>query len=76
MNSLALKKFLIDEIHLIDDNALLNELKGVIQRDKSLYKLSSYHIERLEESRNQIKSGHFFSQEEVDKILEKWQEEK
>ena len=76
MTTIALKKYLISKINLLEDDAVLKQLKKIVQNNEKVYQLSDYHIKRLEESRKQFAEGNFYSQEEVDVIVEKWLKEK
>jgi hypothetical protein len=76
MNAIALKKYLVSKINLIDDDSILDEIKVFIDRKETVYELSDYHLKRLEESRQQFANGDFYTQEEIDLELEKWSNEK
>jgi hypothetical protein len=76
MTTIALKKYLVTKINLIDDDSVLKQLKEIIQNNEKGYQLSDYHLKRLEESRKQFAEGNFYIQEEVELIVEKWLKEK
>jgi len=76
MTTIALKKYLITKINLIDDDSVLKQLKEIIQNNEKGYQLSDYDLKRLEESRKQFSEGNFYIQEEVELIVEKWLKEK
>ena len=76
MTTIALKKYLISKINLLEDDAVLKQLKKIVQNNEKVYQLSDYQIKRLEESRQQFAEGNFYTQDEVDVIVEKWLKEK
>jgi hypothetical protein len=76
MTTIALKKYLISKINLLEDDAVLKQLKKIVQNNEKVYQLSDYQIKRLEESRKQFAEGNFYTQDEVDVIVEKWLKEK
>ena len=47
---------------------------GFVDKD-GVYHLSDYQLERLAKSRKQFEDGDFFTQEEVDLVVEKWLKE-
>lgn len=76
MTTIALKKYLVTKINLIDDDSVLKQLKDIIQNNEKVYQLSDYHLKRLEASRKQFGEGNFYTQDEVELIVEKWLKEK
>mgnify|MGYP003455393771 CR=1 FL=1 len=76
MTTIALKKYLISKINLLEDDAVLKQLKKIVQNNEKVYQLSDYQIKRLEESRKQFAEGNFYTQDEVDVMVEKWLKEK
>lgn len=73
MTTIALKKYLVSKINLLDDQIVLEKLIKIV--DENAYAISDYHLNRLEESKKQFAEGNFFSQEEVDLEIEKWLKE-
>jgi hypothetical protein len=47
---------------------------GFVDKD-GVYHLSDYQLEKLAKSRKQFEDGDFFTQEEVDLMVEKWLKE-
>ena len=76
MTTIALKKYLISKINLLEDDDVLSEIKEIVDKNEIVYQLSDYHLNRIEESRAQFKNGEFYTQEEVDLQVEKWLNEK
>ena len=76
MTTIALKKYLISKINLLEDDSILGEIKKIVDKNENVYQLSDYHLNRLEESRVQIETGDFYTQEEIDLQVEKWLKEK
>ena len=76
MTTIALKKYLISKINLLEDDSVLSEIKEIVDKNEIVYQLSDYHLNRIEESRAQFKNGEFYTQEEVDLQVEKWLNEK
>jgi hypothetical protein len=77
MTTIALKKYLVSKINLIDDAIVLDKIKNIIEKKESkVYVLSDFHLNRLEESRKQFANGDFYSQEQVDLEIERWLKEK
>lgn len=73
MTTIALKKYLVSRINLLDDDFILDEIKSIVDKSEStVYVLSEEQIKSIEISRQQILDGDFYTQEEVDKIMEEW----
>jgi hypothetical protein len=72
MTTIALKKYLISKINLLEDDDVLSEIKEIVDKNEIVYQLSDYHLNRIEESRAQFKNGEFYTQEEVNLQVEKW----
>lgn len=76
MKAIALKKYLVSKINLIDDDSILDEIKEIVDKKETVYVLSDYHLEKLAKSRKQIEEGNFLTQDEMDKKVEEWLNEK
>lgn len=76
MKAIALKKYLVSKINLIDDDSILDEIKEIVDKKESVYVLSDYHLEKLAKSRQQFANGDFLTQDEMDKKVEEWLNEK
>jgi hypothetical protein len=72
MTTIALKKYLISKINLLEDDDVLSEIKEIVDKNEIVYQLSDYHLNRIEESRVQFENGEFYTQEEVNLQVEKW----
>lgn len=76
MTTIALKKYLVSKINLLDDNSVLDEIKEIVEKNEKVYKLSDYQLDRLAKSREQFTNGEFYTQEQVDLRIEEWLKEK
>ena len=76
MKAIALKKYLVSKINLIDDDSILDEIKEIVDKKESVYVLSDYHLEKLAKSRQQFANGDFLTQDEMGKKVEEWLNEK
>jgi len=75
MSTEELKKHLHEGIENIDDDDFLHTIKELIDRKYSAsydIKLSDRQLKRIRESEEQISAGDFLSNDEVDKIIDKW----
>jgi predicted transcriptional regulator len=78
MNTEEIKSRLYEGIENIDDNEFLLAIKELIERKYNpldFTKLSELQLERIKDSESQIENGDFFTNEQVDKIIDKWLEE-
>lgn len=76
MKAIALKKYLVSKINLIEDDSILDEIKEIVDKNETVYVLSDYQLEKLAKSRKQIAEGNFLTQNEMDKKVEEWLNEK
>ncbi len=76
MKAIALKKYLVSRINLIDDDSVLDKIKKIVEKEEKIYILSDYQLDKLAKSRKQIEDGDFLTQDEMDKKVEKWLNEK
>ena len=70
-----LKKYLHEGI---DDNEFLNTIKELIDHKYSASaepELSDWQLKRIHESEKQISQGNSLTNEEADKIIDKWLKE-
>ena len=72
MTTIALKKYLVSKINTLEDDAVLNQLKKIVQNNEKVYKLSDYHLEKVAISRKQFENGEFITEEEMDKKVAEW----
>lgn len=78
MSTDELKKHLHEGIENIDDNEFLNTIKELIDHKysaSSVPKMSDWQLKRIRESEKQISQGDFLTNEEADKIIDKWLKE-
>ena len=78
MNTEEIKNSLYEGIENIEDDDFLLEIKALIMKKHNpsdFPKLSELQIERIKDSENQIENGDFFTNEQADKIIDKWLEE-
>ena len=62
MTAIALKKYLVAKINLIDDDSVLDKIKKIVdEKESKVYVLSNYHLEKLSKSRKQFEDGDFYS---------------
>jgi hypothetical protein len=76
MTAIALKKYLVSKINLIDDDSVLDKIKKIVEKEEKVYVLSEAQLKSIEISRQQIANGEFYTQEEVDQMMESWLNEK
>jgi len=77
MTTSELKTSIIDEVNKTDDLEKLEVLKEFVESLKSEPPvLSEWQLKRIEESEKQIERGEFYTEEEANKITEKWFEGK
>ena len=65
-------------IENIDDNEFLMTIKELIEhkyQSSDSPKLTEWQLTRIKESEKQIRNGDFLTDEQVDKVIDKWLEE-
>lgn len=75
MDTQNIKTLLHESIENINDEDFLLAVKQILDRKYSPLNqpiLSKEQVQRIEESKQQIKQGHFLTNEEADKLVEKW----
>ncbi|MEO8239107.1 MAG: hypothetical protein ABI576_13470 [Flavobacterium sp.] len=73
MNSIELKNILISEIEKIDDESFLSALKTILDsRNLAPKSYSEQYNEELKVAEDDIKSGDFYSHNEVKDKIEQW----
>jgi predicted transcriptional regulator len=75
MNKVKLKEKLIKEIQNIEDENLLNEVYRLLEIEATeldVYKLDEEQISAVNEAREQISNGQFFTHEQAKKKIEEW----
>ncbi len=77
MTTAELKSVLHKKIDKIEDEEYLEALNEMINEDSANeFKLEKWELDRIAESRKQIEKGEFYSEEEANKLTEKWFEGK
>jgi predicted transcriptional regulator len=77
MSVTALQQKLIDKISNINDVDLLEDIYSFIGIDEEVgkfYSLSDKQISSIEQSKQQIKDGNYFTNDDVNKEIDKWLE--
>ncbi len=75
MSAQSIKTLLHESIENINDEDFLLAVKQILDRKylpTDQPQLSKEQIQRIEESKQQIKQGNFLTNEQADKIVEKW----
>lgn len=75
MSTIELRKCLIDKIQNTDNQPLLEEAYRLLQletEDIEIYKLSPEQKNIVNESRKQIKSGKFLTNDQADSEIDEW----
>lgn len=73
-----IKGKLHESIENIDDNGFLLTIKEIIEHKyqaEGSIELPEWQLKRIEESEKQIENGEFYTDKQVDKIIDKWLEE-
>ena len=76
MTTVALRKYLVSKINLLEDDTVLYEIKKIIDKTEKVYVLSEYQLALVKEAREQIKNGDFITEQEMDKKVEEWAKRK
>jgi hypothetical protein len=72
-----LKNTLIKEINNTNDPDTLGLLHIILEnKNAKLPELNEWQLKRIEDSERQISNGQFYTEEEANKIIEKWFEGK
>lgn len=75
MGTQNIKSLLHESIENIDDEDFLLAVKQILDRKYVISdqpKLSAEQIQRIEESKTQIKQGNFFTAEQADAQVDRW----
>jgi len=78
MKTEELKKQLINRINQIEDKSLLEGLYNLMQPETSndvIYSLTQEERESLIIAREEVRTGEYLTQDEVDEKVKKWLEE-
>lgn len=78
MSIKEIKERLHESIENIDDNEFLITIKELIEHKYQSFdtpKLTKWQLKRIEESEEQINKGNYFTDKEVDKVIDRWLKE-
>jgi predicted transcriptional regulator len=78
MTTLELKSILYQKIAEIDDKSFLSAINTMIETksNTTIFKTTPEQKKKIEQGINDIKEGRFFTDEEVQKEVDKWLKEK
>ena len=76
MTTIALKKYLVSKINLLEDESILEKLKTIVDKNEATYELSSSQIQLINEAQEEIKKGEYISQDEMDLKVQAWEKRK
>ena len=78
MTTLELKKDLLHTIAEINDESVLSAIKTFIETtsESKIYKLTPEQRNEIQEGREQIARGEYFTSEQVESEVDKWLKEK
>ena len=77
MSTIELKERLIEKIQITDNDNLLEEVYRLLEFDSDesdMYILNENQLAAIQESRQQIKEGKYFTDEQVNKEIDEWLE--
>ena len=73
MTAIALKKYLVSKINLIDDDSVLDKIKKIVdKKEEKVYVLSDAQLKSIEISEQQILNGQYIDQDEMDRLVDVW----
>ncbi|HLG28602.1 MAG TPA: hypothetical protein VI387_00205 [Candidatus Brocadiales bacterium] len=75
MKTKEIKSLLHESIENIDDEDFLLAMKQILERKYASSeepKLAKWQIKRIEEAKKQIKKGTYLTNEQADKLVDKW----
>jgi len=74
MSTVELRHTIIEKLSQIDDASFLKAIKTIVESkvNEDVYKLSDFQKKRIEESREQVKSGQTISNEALQKEIKQW----
>ncbi len=79
MNTLEIRNKLIQEINSSHNDDLLKEMYSFLIKDnetEKLFKLSENHRAIIENSREEVAKGEYFTDEELNADIDQWLDEK
>lgn len=74
MRTAEIRKKLIAQINMSNNDSLLEEMYNFLNRDNDtdLFKLSEDQKNAIAEARQQVRDGHFFTNDQVNEATEEW----
>jgi len=74
MSTIELRKTIIENLSLIDDNSFLKAINTIVESkaNEEVYKLSDYQRKRVIAGREQVKNGQTVSNEALQKEIRQW----
>jgi hypothetical protein len=72
MTTVALKKYLVSKINLIEDDSVLDKIKKIVDKKEKVYVLSDAQLKSIEISEQQILRGEYIDQDEMDRLVDVW----
>ena len=75
MTATELKEQIVSKLQITDDHDILEAMLRLLEfetNETEVYMLSEDQKQAIEISREQIKQGEFYTEEEADKITEQW----
>ncbi|MEO5912467.1 MAG: hypothetical protein ABIP95_16395 [Pelobium sp.] len=75
MDTLELKKKLINEVNLVKDRDLLEELYSFLNLGNKLEKIYQLNIEQknaIDEARKQVDNGDYLTNDDANSEIDKW----
>ena len=78
MTTVELKNILMHKIAGIEDKSFLAAIKTIIEAKakSTIYKTTPEQRKRIKEGRSQIAKGEYFTNDEVEREIDKWLSEK
>ncbi|MBP6624507.1 MAG: hypothetical protein KA198_05005 [Chitinophagaceae bacterium] len=75
MTTIELKEQIASKLQITNDNDILEAMLRLLEfetNETEVYMMSEDQKQAIEISREQIKQGEFYTEEEADKITEQW----
>ncbi len=75
MTATELKEQIVSKLQITDDHDILEAMLRLLEfetNETEVYMLSDHQKQAIEISREQIKNGEFYTEEEADKITQQW----
>lgn len=76
MTVATLQKRVINNIAFVEDKAILEKINQLIDQTAKVYVLSDFELAKLKQADEDIKNGEVFTEEEMDKHVEQWLNER